>query len=167
MATSVRYSVANVGRELPRLSREFCDCFRAVPMDVPHYSEHDNYIAVISKYGSHPCHGHGDPATVFLEDRLSVPLNDTLYEFVEPEWTYNRSAAIRGHVALIQPKLDFVIINGGLWPHHDLPEDVLQEIRAATDKAGITAIYKTTTKAVLVTDPTNSAAVRCCWLQNI
>jgi hypothetical protein len=139
---------------------EFCDCFRAVPMDVPrifenrYYSEHGNYVALITRYGSHPSHGHGDPATVFGENRLSAPLNDTSYEFVEPEWTYNWSATIRDHVALIQPKLDFVVINAGLWPDHDLTEDVLRAIRAATDEVGITAIYKTTTKAVSDTDPT-------------
>jgi hypothetical protein len=137
---------------------EVCDCFRT-DSNVSrifanrYFSEHGNYLAILTKYGVHPIHGHGDPATVFDEDRLAARLNDTLYEFVEPDWAYNWSAAIRDHVALIQPKLDFVVINAGLWRDQDLTEDVLREIRAATDEVGITAIYKTTTKAVSNSDP--------------
>jgi hypothetical protein len=41
----------------------------------------------------------------------------------------------------------------GRWRDHGLTEEVLREIRAATDKIGMTAIYKTTTKGASDTDP--------------
>jgi hypothetical protein len=138
---------------------EFCDCFRTNPVDIRrvfenrYYADHGNYVALITRFGSQPSQGHGDPATVFEEDLLSAPLNDTLYEFVAPDWVYNWSEVILNHVALFQPKLDYVVINAGRWRDHGLTEEVLREIRAATDKIGITAIYKTTTKGASDTDP--------------
>jgi hypothetical protein len=51
-----------------------------------------------------------------------------------------------------QQMLDLVVINAGIRLNHDLTEDALREIRAATDEVGITAIYKTTTKNVYQTN---------------
>jgi hypothetical protein len=135
----------------------------------------DNHVVFLSKFGIFPFRGHWDPDDVFNEspiteeERIARDMGSTgqirpmltkeenvfalghggynisevsaPYTWSFPTW----SAVVRNYIAHLTPKPDYLVVNAGLWPDHDLNEQVLSDIRVAADEVGIKAIYKTTT----------------------
>jgi len=129
---------------------EACDCFRGAIFNVDevfenrYYAENHNYVSVLVKAGGRPSHGHWEPGTVYGANRTRFENNS---DFVPPIWSYNWTDLILNHIAKLEPKPDFVVLNAGHWPH-DLVPEVFEAIRNVTDMVGITSIYSTTTKSV-------------------
>jgi hypothetical protein len=136
-----------------------CDCFRRdvvkgrrasidrTTIFENHYyydSCRDNLITYSAKFGATPFRGHWQPQAL----PFSISLDATALHDSPFLWTYNTwSDMIQYHLANLQPKPQFVVINAGLWANHGLNEIVLSSIRQTLDDVGMIGIYKTTTKA--------------------
>ncbi|KAI2499396.1 hypothetical protein MHU86_15108 [Fragilaria crotonensis] len=129
---------------------EACDCFRAAvfnPVEVfenRYYAENHNYVSVFLKLGGLAGQGHWEPGSVYGANRTRFEKKSY---FVPPTWRYNWQDLILNHIAKLEPKPDFVVLNAGHWAH-DLVPEVFEAIRNVTDMVGIKAIYATTTKSI-------------------
>lgn len=129
---------------------EACDCFRAeginrtAMFENRYYAENRNYVSVFLKLGSLASQGHWEPGTVYDVNRTRFK---NVTNFVPPTWRYNWQDLILHHIAELEPKPDFLVLNAGYW-HHDLVPEVFEAIRKVTDKVGIKSIYATTTKSI-------------------
>jgi len=118
-------------------------------------STKSNYVTLISKFGSYEAHGHYDPKTAYEPEVFAqhTAENNVTISRVPPYlWRGNWSYVIREHLAWLQPKPKYVVINAGLWEDHDLGLDlnnettVLRDIQLALNETGMIGIYKSTTK---------------------
>ncbi len=108
--------------------------------------ERNNYITYISKYGSSTTHGHWDPKLIY-----STNHNSSVYNAVHetPDnylWQHKWPGIISDHLAMLQTRPRYVILNSGLWNGRDLNVRVFTDIRKALDKNNMIGIYKTTTR---------------------
>mmetsp|Transcript_57098 Transcript_57098/g.139127 ORF Transcript_57098/g.139127 Transcript_57098/m.139127 type:complete len:170 (-) Transcript_57098:278-787(-) len=62
-------------------------------------------------------------------------------------WNYGWRDIIRHHIANLEPKPSYLVLNTGLWPHDLRLKKKLREIHQALDDTGIVGICKTTTGA--------------------
>lgn len=141
---------------------EACDCWRPeghymtvkrlhVIYENKYYrdSQRNNHVTMITKCGHFDAHGHWDPKTVYRPEKHAgyAAQNGVPVKTVPPYlWRGNWTHVIRHHLAQLQPKPTYVVINAGMWPH-DLDDNVtLPAIRQALDDTGMIGIYRTTTK---------------------
>jgi hypothetical protein len=65
--------------------------------------------------------------------------------YIPPVWNGDWGSVITHHIALLEPKPEYLVFNAGLWVH-DLDDDAVREsIKQALRSTGIVGIYKTTT----------------------
>jgi len=111
-------------------------------------AERNNYVTMIAKFGKFEAHGHWSPLDVYepqIHTNLSSP--NRLDRVTPYLWRFNWTQIIRHHLAYLQPKPNYVVINAGMWAH-DLNNVTLPAIRQALDDTGMIGIYRTTTKTL-------------------
>ena len=111
--------------------------------------ETKNYLTLITKTGRPEAHGHWDPRTVYQDDfsfheqqQQQVPATHQNFRWRYSTW----SEIITNHLALLNPKPRYVVLNAGIWKQNDLTPPVFREIRQALDDHNMVGIYKTTTR---------------------
>jgi hypothetical protein len=131
---------------------EQCDCFRPEPFNPTLTFENryfwdprfHNSLTYIQAFGNHGSQGHFFPDEVLLHHPAVLSTDSPLKSKLD-FWKWDWPETITQHVAKLQPKPDFVVLNAGLHVN-DHQNPLLQNaIVSALKTAGITGIWKTTT----------------------
>lgn len=134
--------------------QEQCDCIRSNGGGYGRICENryfadptrNNYITFITKFGQAGAHGHWPAPDMSITLENSNALNMSA-GFIPYTWdNYNWSQVIVEHIAKLQPKPEFLVINAGLHVHNLGEEKTRESILQALNDTGITGIYKTTSK---------------------
>ena len=149
----------NYSSEVALKGHERCNCYRAQgKMNHQTYFENryyssdvasDNHVTYIKKMGGQAAQGHWDPSALPLQQQhllseafLSHDAN-TSYTWSYRNWT----DIVSEHLARLEPRPDFVVVNAGLWKRSNLDDgETLPALRQILDKLGMIGIYKTTTR---------------------
>lgn len=131
-----------------------CDCFRKADPGNSEWHQFvyenryymdtqlNNSVTFINKNGRLDATGHWEaPFDIQHPPTESDFLNGN-FNF---SWRYDWNNTIRNHIAKLEPKPKYVVINAGHWKHDLGSIHVLRGIRKALDDTGIVGIYKTTT----------------------
>ncbi len=123
-----------------------CDCFRPENFDPTLTFENryfwdprfNNSLTYIQAFGHHGSHGHFFAGDVLMH-------RPAVLSTVSPLWKLDWPETITQHIAKLQPKPDFVVLNAGLWVNDYLNHGFQNAVVSALKAAGITGIWKTTT----------------------
>lgn len=131
--------------------QESCDCWKppgkfymASYCENRYYRDDElgNYVTFINKYGKRSSHGHWRPDEVY---RNNGGMWNSTAGSTSFEWSGNWSKTILNHIGKLEPRPKYMVLNAGLHPNQLHQEEVQESILDATEKVGITPIYKTTT----------------------
>jgi hypothetical protein len=88
-------------------------------------------------FGFYEFHGHLQPSV------LSTHL--PLHAYTSPKWASNFADTITKHVALLQPKPEWLLMNEGLWKHKFFDKSYREAVVNALNSTGIRGIWRTMT----------------------
>lgn len=130
---------------------EVCDChgpakmpklFRYVENRYFSHPELGNYVSFFNKYGRISIKGFRTHDDIYNE---RSGMDDRSQSNDKWAWEYDWKGVILHHIAKLDPKPDFLIVNAGLHLHDLANTTIVQEIVDALNASGIIGIYKTTT----------------------
>ena len=146
---------------------ESCDCYRPMgkfngrTMDQTcenryyHDPERNITVTYLQAFGSVPQHGHLDPASA-LAHPILPPQQYTPYTWEYKGW----HDTVRHHIAQLEPKPQYAVLNAGLWNNIFLSNDTARsDLREALISANIKGIWKTTTTDLNGGQPPHQSAL--------
>ena len=126
---------------------EKCDCYRPQKWNTSQIFENRYYhnpltnvhVVYIQAFGGIPSHGHWNAS--------SIPENEVLPTAPLPSvWTFDFQETISLHLALLNPKPDWVVFNAGVWANTFHKKRTRNAVVRALDIAGIRGIWLGTDK---------------------
>lgn len=130
---------------------EVCDC-NGPPNKprLPRYGENryfadprrGNYITFLNKYGGKSVKGFRPIESVYDQPYGMEDQSQSKDAWV---WEYDWTGVILNHIAKLNPKPEYLVVNAGLHPNDLGNKTVVQEMLSALNATGIIGIYKTTT----------------------